>query len=215
MKLHRFTGFLVLVALSAVLLSPRQILAGDRAHVSGLFLRLSGGGGAASTEIDYAGTKTKIEGSTADINLAIGGIIAKNLALHGTVWGWITSDPDVTEGSVTIPLNGFADFSAFGGGITYYFMPANIYLSGSVGVGTLSLDGDIAGIDVTGETDLGPAFDITIGKEWWVGTSWGLGVALSGGFHSVKDGGVDTSGATIDEQWQGGNLAVRFTATLN
>jgi hypothetical protein len=41
-------------------------------------------------------------------------------------------------------------------------------------------------------------------------------VALSAGVHSVKDGGTDPSNNnTINEQWQGGNVAVRFTATYN
>lgn len=215
MSFRSVTGLLVVVALCLAAFLPLQAVAGDRAHVSGFFLRLSGGGGGASSELDYSGTKSKIEGTTGDMNLAIGGIVAKNLALHGTVWGWIVSDPDLSVGSSTQTLDGFADFSAFGGGVTYYFMPANIYISGSLGLGTLSLDGDIGGIDASGETELGPAFDLTLGKEWWVGTSWGLGVAISGGFHSVKDGGDNGSGGTIDEKWQGGNVAVRFTATLN
>ena len=204
MNFRRVTNFLVVVALSAAVLSPVKVWAGDRAHVNGFFLRLSGGIGGASTEMDYSGTSSKIEGGTADLNIAIGGIVANNFALHGTVWGWITSDPEVTIGSSSGTLNGDVDFSAFGGGVTYYFMPVNMYLSGSLGVGVLSLDGG----GFSGESDLGPAFDLTLGKEWWVGTSWGLGVAISAGVHSVPDGGIDAS-------WQGGSVAVRFSATYN
>jgi hypothetical protein len=188
-----------------------QALAGDRAHAGGFFLRLSGGIGAASTELDYSGNKAKIEGGTGDINFAIGGVVAKNLALHGTVWGWITSDPEVTFNSQTGTANGDVDFTAVGIGLTYYFMPVNIYLSGSIGGSYFTIDGS----GVSGNTDVGPAIDLTLGKEWWVGTSWGLGVAVSAGVHSVKDGGTDLLGNEITESWQGGSVAVRFTATYN
>lgn len=183
--------------------------AGDRAHDNGFFLRLSGGIGGASTELDYQGSNNKIEGGTADINLAIGGVVARNFALHGTIWGWITSDPEVTFGGVSGSLNGDVDFSAIGAGVTYYFMPVNMYISGSAGVGTLSLDANGIGGGISGESDLGPAFELTLGKEWWVGTSWGLGLALSGGVHSVPNGGG------VDASWEGGNIALRFSATLN
>jgi hypothetical protein len=202
----------ICAALLVTLVPLSQALAGDRAHAGGFFLRLSGGVGGASTELEYSGVKTKIEGGTGDINLAIGGVVAKNLALHGTVWGWITQDPDVTVGSQKGQANGDVNFSAIGIGLTYYFMPVNMYLSGSLGAGYLTVDNG----NVSGSTDAGPAFELTLGKEWWVGTSWGLGVALSAGVHSVKDGGTDPSNNnTINEQWQGGNVAVRFTATYN
>lgn len=181
--------------------------AGDRAHDNGFFLRLSGGIGAASTKIEDGGDEVKFDGGTGDFNFAVGAAVARNFALHGTVWGWIISNPDLTidiggntfEGSV----DGDLDFSAIGVGVTYYFMPVNMYLTGSAGVGALSGNGDI-----DGDSDLGPAFELALGKEWWVGTSWGLGVALAGGIHSVPD-------KDVDESWGGGNVGLRFTATLN
>jgi hypothetical protein len=87
--------------------------------------------------------------------------------------------------------------------VTYYFMPVNLYLSGSAGFGSLEFDGNISG-----ETDMGLALDLTVGKEWWVGDNWGLGVAGGFGYHSLPEEG-------LDENWSGTSFVVRFTATLN
>jgi hypothetical protein len=208
MTRHNFTSWIMCALAAALICGSAPAFAGDRAHDNGFFLRLSGGIGGASAEMEDASGKNKVEGGTGDINLAIGGVLAKNFALHGTIWGFITSDPEVTFGSQTGTLNGDVDFSAYGAGVTYYFMPVNMYLSGSVGVGTLSMSANTPGGTLTGESDLGPAFELTLGKEWWVGTSWGLGLALAGGVFSVPDG-------SVDESWGGGHVALRFSATLN
>jgi len=93
--------------------------------------------------------------------------------------------------------------TAFGGGITYYFMPVNIYLSGSVGLGALSGGGNISG-----ESDNGFAGMVTAGKEWWVSNRWGLGVSGVFGFFSFPE-------PDISENWSGWNVAVMFSATFN
>jgi hypothetical protein len=199
------------VALCAALGLSTPAVAGDRAHDNGFFLRLAGGVGGASTELEHGGSTAKYEGETGDVDFAIGAVVAKNFAIHGSLWGWLASDPEYTLDSLKGSLNGDLGFTAVGAGITYFFMPVNMYLSASVGAGSMT-------VDVSGDsynTDTGPAVLVTLGKEWWVGTSWGLGVALSGGYHSVKDGGTDLLGNPIDESWQGGHVALRFSATLN
>lgn len=211
MYIRRSCTTAITAALLVTLLPLSQAIAGDRAHAGGVFLRLSGGIGGASSELKYSGDEIKFEGGTGDINLAIGAVLAKNFALHATVWGWVTSDPDVTVNSQAGQANADVNFSALGIGVTYYFMPVNIYLSGSVGGGYLTVDGN----GFSGSTDAGPAFDLTLGKEWWVGSSWGLGVAISAGVHSTQDSGDDLFGNPINEPWQGGSVAVRFSATYN
>jgi hypothetical protein len=182
-----------------------QVFAGPRDHANGFFLRLSAGGGVANSSIDAgSGVDLKLDGTAGDINFAIGGMIAQNLALHGTLWGWSVSDPDADLGGMTGTVDGSITLSALGGGITYYIMPANVYLSGSVGGGTL----DAEGPGSSGSSDLGLVIDVTLGKEWWVGNSWGLGVAIGGSYHSIPDGGVP-------ESWSGTSFALRFTATMN
>ena len=113
------------------------------------FLRLSAGGGGATTSIEDATGKIEFSGGVGDANFAIGGVVAPNLAIHGTFWGWSMSDPDAEltisgVGTDSGTLNGTVSMSAVGGGLTYYFMPVNLYLSGSVGIGSLHLDSDLS-----------------------------------------------------------------------
>jgi hypothetical protein len=199
--MFRFQRLLcALVFAIAVTSSSSASLAGERDHSGGFFLRLAAGGGVAETKND--GLPLKFSGSGVELDLAIGAVVTENLALHATIFGWLISDPDV-EGGVTGTASGDVDMTAFGGGITYYFMPVNIYLSGSVGFGSLSGGGDISG-----ESDSGLAGMVTAGKEWWVGNSWGLGIAGVFGFLSFPE-------PDISENWSGWNLAIMFSATFN
>jgi len=197
-------GLIALAAIVFVSLAITDVLAGPRDHDNGFFLRLSAGGGAAKTEITYQGSTEEFSGGAGDFNFAVGGIVSPNLALHGTLWGWLLSDPEYRVDNFTAQTNADVTLTAVGGGITYYFMPSNFYLSGSVGMGTLSLDA--GGVSL--ETDAGAVIDVTLGKEWWVGNRWGLGAALGFGYHSIPDGGVDA-------KWSGPSFALRFTATYN
>jgi hypothetical protein len=177
-----------------------------RAHDGGFFLRLSAGVGTASTSADDPDFgEWEISGVSGDVNFAIGGIVSPNLALHGTLWGWSTTDPDVElDGDDAGTLNGDLSVSAIGAGLTYYFMPSNLYLSGSLGLASMSIDTDLGDFG----SDTGLAVDITLGKEWWVGRSWGLGIAGALGLHSV--GAED-----IEENWSGASFGLRFSATMN
>lgn len=187
------------------LIIPSVALAGEPRTHDRFFLRLSGGGGYTSTSVTVAGIDiVELSGGSGDLNLAIGATVSPNLAVHGTIFGWSLSDPTVKI--VGVEQNDFSGsfiLSAYGGGITYYFMPANIYISPSVGFATIN-----GSDDFEGNSDGGFALDITLGKEWWVGNSWGLGVAGAFGYHNVADGDVD-------ENWTGTSFGIRFTATMN
>lgn len=188
-----------------------QVLAGgDKDHSGGFFLRLSAGGGSAETKVEGAGGFFKFSGGGADFNIAIGAMISPNLAIHGTFFGWFVSGPDLEfsllDSTGTVSTDGDVNMSVVGGGLTYYIMPANIYLSGSIGVSGLSFDGDIESFSEG--VGSGFAIDTTIGKEWWVGNSWGLGAAGFFGYHSIKDDFLDLN-------WKGPSFGLRFTATMN
>jgi hypothetical protein len=195
---------LVVIAAVVLLLAGPASSGGIRDHQDGFLLRLSVGGGSASSSIDMMGDELKLSGFATDLNFAIGAVVSPNLAIHGTLFGWLVSDPDVEYGAGSAEISGDLSLSAFGGGITYYIMPANVYLSGSIGAGSLTLDTNVG----EGETDMGPVIDLTIGKEWWVSDGWGIGAAASLGYHSVPEKG-------IDENWSGTSFAVRFSATMN
>ncbi|MDH3217012.1 MAG: hypothetical protein OEN01_12100 [Candidatus Krumholzibacteria bacterium] len=181
-----------------------EVRASVRDHSGGFFLRLSAGFGGARTELTEPSLGAEISGATVDFNLAIGGVVVPNLALHGTLFGWVASDPDLETNLGSGQLRGDVDLSGVGAGVTYYFMPVNIYVSGSIGGATLSVDTPSG----AGETDIGPVLELTVGKEWWVADRWGLGAAAAFGYHSVPEKG-------IDDNWSGTHFAIRFTATLN
>lgn len=181
-----------------------------RAH-DGFFLRLATGFGGASAELSDPTGKVKLSGTGADVNIAVGGIVSPNLAIHGTLWGWALSDPDaditiVGVGSGSGTLNGELTMSAIGVGATYYFMPTNVYMTGSLGTGSLS-----GTKDMDGNSKAGFAVDLGLGKEWWVGESWGLGVA--GGFNYFRAKDKDIIG--VNEDWKGPGYSIRFSATFN
>jgi hypothetical protein len=199
------SSFVALVWLFAVLSWSTPARAGEPHTHDGFFLRLSGGVGYASTSEDFEAGELKVSGPSGDANLAIGGVVSPNLALHATLWAWALSDPDVEFENLSSELNGDVTLSGFGGGLTYYFAPSNVYLSGSVGAAVMEVDFD-GGPEA--ESDTGLAVDFTIGKEWWVGNNWGLGLAGALGFHSVPDQGGD-------ENLTGTSVGLRFSATLN
>ena len=195
---------LALVALIVMIGCPETSWGQDKDHEGGFFLRLSAGGGPAATEFDDGVSTIEFSGSSGDVNLAIGGIVSPNLALHATVFGWLVEDPDLKISGLGGQVQGDLDLSALGVGVTYYFMPINFYVSSSVGIGSLTIEGG----GIAGETGSGPVFDLSVGKEWWVSSRWGLGLAVALGYHSVPEQGVD-------ENWSGISFAVRFSATLN
>jgi len=202
-------AYLLVAALFSTLLLPATAGAGEPRTHDGFLLRLSVGGGTGGSKIDDPTFgSVDLSGMPYDVNIAIGGMITPNFALHGTLFGWSMSDPDAEVfdpvlGSGSGTLNGDVTLGAFGGGVTYYLMPANVYLSGTLGFGSMEFDGD-----VSGETDSGLVLDLTVGKEWWVGNSWGLGLAGAYGYHSLGDPDVDSN-------WSGSTFTVRFSATLN
>lgn len=178
-----------------------------REHEGGFFLRLSGGIGFANTSIDDGIDEVTFKGPAGDGDLAIGVVLSPNLAIHGTIFGWSMVEPDLEISGVTFETDDLTvSLGAVGGGVTYYVGESNLYLTGSLGVASLTAEFDGESAD----TDLGFAVEAGLGKEWWVGDSWGLGVSGMFTYHSV----------TADEDFGNEKLAgpgfgVRFSATYN
>jgi hypothetical protein len=199
-------AFMVFAAALILLCSWEFAFAGPAPQThDGFLLRLSAGVGGASTSEEDSGSKLTVSGTAGEINFAIGMMVSESLALHATLFGWDLQDPEAEiTGIGAGTLNGSLSMGAFGIGLTNYFSPSNLYLSGSIGVGSISLDLD--GFP-TIETDPGIAVDLSLGKEWWTSDNWGIGLAGGFGFHSIKDqGGENLSGVSF---------AVRFSATYN
>lgn len=206
--------------LSALTLVPQPTHAGGepRTH-DGFFLRLASGPARFTNTLESGGDTQEFSRLGADLNIAVGGSIRPNLALHGTMFGWAAMDPELETTIGGVPFsgtaNGYVAMSAVGGGVTWYAMPANVYLSGSLGYGKFTINPDNG---ATRESDNGLAFELTAGKEWWVGDSWGMGVAISYIHTSLPQPRIRLSGDPNDapeDNWSGDSFGVRLTATLN
>ncbi|MCP4548101.1 MAG: hypothetical protein GY835_16680 [bacterium] len=190
----------LILGLILMLASSSICSATPHSHDSGFFMRLSAGIGQAETANDVMAANFKMSGLSGDINLAFGFIVVENLALHASLHGWTISDPDVKFGGLEGEAIGDLTLNSLGGGFTYYIMPSNLYISASLGIGTLDFN--------NAETDNGLAGDLTLGKEWWKSDRWGIGLAGCLGYHSVPDGDAP-------DDWTGLSFGIRFTATLN
>ena len=202
-----------LLALAIGCVAATSAAAGEARTHDGFFLRLAPGLGTGNAKIEDAGDKLDLSGGNSDGEIAIGGRVGKNLMLHGTMFGWIMSGPkaDLTLsglGSASTDLDGNLMLSGFGGGLTYYMMPTNLYVTGSLGMATLTSDLEDP---FKGDSESGFAFTLGLGKEWWVGDAWGLGLAGAFTHFSAQD--KDIVGSS--ENWSGPSYALRFSATFN
>ena len=112
------------------------------------------------------GSQPAVSAASIPIGLAVGGAIAEDWILAGEVWG-LAGPQDVQP-----PGKGFLIYG-YSLAVVHYFMPANVYVSIAPGVSRLMF----VTADVGVSSDWGPGAKLAIGKEWWVGDHWGLGIA--------------------------------------
>jgi hypothetical protein len=159
----------------------------------GFFLRLQlGPGGSSVTREgeDWAGIGL-------GMGLAIGGSPVEDFALHlDFQTSWLFS-PERDISSIGMQVLAL--------GVTWYIMPIDIFLSGSAGVGWVAFENDQG---QSKDTSAGFAFDALIGKEWWVGADWGIGVAVQVLYAHVQD-------YTDDKGIDAVAVNALFTATYN
>lgn len=184
----------------------------------GFFLRLSigiGGGKVAGDGhiLPDIGDVTLSSGGFGT-SIGIGGALTDNFILNADLFQARLFDPDVEiddrdagdadDLDFELGVGEDVELGGLGVGVTYYIMPVNIYLAGSVGIGQIVFEdgrGDREGSDV------GLAINAMVGKEWWVGVDWGIGVA--GQFIMVR------AEDDILGDVNGYALNVMFSATYN
>lgn len=152
-----------------------------------------------------------LNGTGSIFNLKIGGALKENLLLHATLTGRSYSGGEIeidgitNDGSNNMTIS--ENLTAIG--LTYYVMPSNVYLSGSIGLGRLSINN--ADTDYQSTTDRGFGMQLEIGKEWWVSKRWGLGAAITYG----KTVLTNTPGNSLEEKIDTNNFGILFSASLN
>ena len=174
----------------------------------GFFLNLSLGAnfGKVNTEVTDV-YNLDFTGSGAAFDLLIGGTPVENIAIHATLAGVSIIDPDLDDGTTSVPtIDTSFGTGFFGAGATFYTND-NFFFSPNIGRSTITVDNGTT----TATSDGGLGIFLRAGKEWWVGAQWGLGlsVAYRGGF-----GNTDL-GAGNQENWSSGNFSISFSATVN
>jgi hypothetical protein len=176
-----------------------------RSHDGGFFLRLAPGLGYARTSISELGDDLELRGLSGSLDVAIGAMVTRNLALHANIGAWAVVDPTLRFNGEEEQIEDTAvSLVSYGGGFTWYFGSSNAYVTAYAGAAGLEFE--FEGEAESSET--GWAFEVSLGKEWWVSDRWGLGVSASGGYHSVPPGDASNN-------FSGPSFAVRFSATLN
>lgn len=190
------------------------LIPGSRIH-DGFFLRVSAGAGAGQMRYREQVAPARVSDVTASglsgqLELALGGNLTEPLILHGnllfTGFGSDTRRVDgVKDAAVEVSWNA----TMVGAGLTYYFLPLNVYLSGTAGLAWLT---ERRQDDAQVQSDSGFGGTLAVGKEWWVGYlgQWGVGAALRGLVFAapIEIGRVRST-------LRGGDIGLVFSATFN
>jgi len=180
----------------------------EKDHEEGLFLRLAAGAGYGVASVDET-EKFEMYGITREFQVALGGIIHRNVALHGTLWGWQPFHTEARFGGTS--LGGAHDFEliALGPGATYWFGESNVYASFSFGMATLDAKVERPDGQILRDTARGFALDATVGHEWWKTDNLGVGFAADYTYLNIENSLPDAR-----EVWTGGQ-SLRLSATWN
>jgi hypothetical protein len=162
------------------------------------------GQGVASGEIDYAGGGFRL-------SIDVGGSLNDALSVHGRLSLGTLDEPSmmIDGADYATPRGTTVSATLVGVGLTYVIMPLNLYFAGVVGIaGITARDDDPDTENEGGDGDAGPGLELDVGKEWWLGSQLGLGVALRLSFAaSDYDGPVYDS----DRTWLGAGLVCSLT----
>jgi hypothetical protein len=194
------------VALGAGRRLIRRFDRGAERH-DGVMLRVTAGMGGSVESIDSGASERRMSGLSAMFSVDLGGALNDQVSLHGRFASAALSDPDYeVDGVDRGELSGLrANAFLLAPAVTYYLMPANVYLTGAAGLSWINLD-DAQEERRWSESGLG--FNLDLGKEWWVSRNWGMGVAgrFWFSYFDYRD-----EGRRFEETFTG--LAVLFSAT--
>jgi Outer membrane protein beta-barrel domain len=166
------------------------------------------GFGGSSIVIENSGTPDiEFDNGNGDFSIDLGLAVSRHVVVFGRLWTFIQTSPTAETAGVEIPLDDDVSVGAgcFGVGARYYFMPLNLYVGGSLGFATFSIQADGDSID---ESESGFGVALEVGKEWWVSPDWAIGV---GGRFSHAAANRDDEAGSIT----GDALGILFTATYN
>lgn len=179
----------------------------------GLYLSMSVGPLFGSVTDDLGTYTMDMSGTGAQFDFKIGGAIKENLILHATLISNSLPGPSIKisgNSSIKASDNLTVGEAMVGGGLTYYIMPSNIFLSGTLGLGNFSII-DTNDNNNNVSTQRGFSMQLKIGKEWWISKKWGLGISLTYG----KTNLTNKPSAGIVEKLDSNRFGILFNSTLN
>jgi len=115
----------------------------------------------------------QISGSGYPLTLSAGCALTHRLVLAGEFYRTALLEP-TTNGYNLANL----DLKGFGAGLRYYLVPSNIFLSSSLLLSKVSYLNTRYGASTTSPG--GYTGQFSIGKEWWISSAWGVGIAVEG-----------------------------------
>lgn len=148
-------------------------------YKQGFYARVQTGGGQGIFELKHLSeTNTLFGASSPFIAFQMGSVIAPNFILHGGISS-IQAVQANSEGQSH--ENSKYALTILTTGLSYYFMPYNIYVSPELRVfGNASLSyEDSRGTKTEKIFDSGTGYGLSIGKEWSLNNFWNLGLALA------------------------------------
>jgi hypothetical protein len=185
-------------------------------HHDGFYLRLATGLSVLHASWNEGTNAWSIAGTGIALVMSFGGALTPNLVLYGEITGSMARNPTQKLNGVSTTLTDYdVSLAGIGPGVAYYLVPANLYFSGTLAFLRLTkgYHGPSPGSEGTGgngailtDTGIGAAF--VVGKEWWVSTNWGLGVA--GIVHVASMKLTDSDARATAEA-----LSLVFSATYN
>lgn len=146
------------------------------------------------------------------MGIDIGSAVVENLVLRGRIRGAVSYYRRGSFGD-----NVLFSFGTVGAGVDYYFMPINIYIGGTVSVAGVTRTDE----DYVNRSKAGLGLDFDVGKEWWVGNRWGIGLALRATYIDVAPANILVASGIYPDAEEGHprlrsvHVGLQFSATFN
>jgi hypothetical protein len=129
-------------------------------------------------------SKSDLAGRDWQLALAVGAALSSHVVVFG----------ELAESQVWQPGGmGPVDFTlvSAGPGLTYYLDPSNVFFSGALGLAQFGYRAGTMDTRYGGdESRWGLTGRLSIGKEWWVSSNWGLGLAAEALLGTLGDESV-------------------------
>lgn len=194
----------VLLLLSTTATAQPDLQAEADVRHRGLFLRVTPGVAASAATADDDGTDLALSGGAGRFGIAVGWAVSPRVILDVELLGHAVLGPELEIDGMTTETDDDVVWGVSYAGVgANYYLPSNLYLTGSLGAMMMTLE--TSDMD-TAETDVGFGLKVGVGYEWWVASKVGLGVGVELLAGSVDDG---------DARWGVATLGLAFSATYN